>query len=673
LSYNINDTLDLTGLVVTGTFSDGSTSTESISGTNISGFNSGAAVASQTLTVTVGARTTTYTISVNAVTPVVSSITISASPLTLSVGSTTQFTASTSDQFGNPINASVTWSSSDTSVGNIDASGLFTASATGTTVITGTAGSTTISATVTVTVNSTPIPAPTLSSIAITTPANKLSYNINDTLDLTGIVVTGTYSDGSTSTESISGTNISGFNSSTTTASETLTINVSGKTATYTISVSSGSIPAPTLSSIAITTPANKLSYNINDTLDLTGLVVTGTFSDGSTSTESISATNISGFNSSVANPNEVLTIDVSGKTATYTVVINGAVVPTLSSIAITTPANKLVYTVGDSLDTTGMVVTGTYSDNSTSAQAYTVTGFNSAAATSSEVLTVTVGTFTKTYTVAINAAVPAPTLSSIAITTMPKTIYTVGDSLDTTGMVVTGTFSDGSTAPQAYTVTGFDSSVVNPSEVLTVTAGTFTTTYTVAINAAAVVNPPVSSNGGGGSGAPIINGLWNGMYVVGEGATTPTPATTVVAPVAPVVTPVETAPVVTAPANTEVTSGTPDTGITIPAGVGEINNNANGNVAEVLSTTSTTSAMAKATSTSNAGLVAAVIEGFSNIPNKPMVALIVIVLIAMIGLIFFYRKNNKTPKTPNIPKAPMSGPKTPSAPTNLPTGNMSK
>jgi hypothetical protein len=122
-----------------------------------------------------------------------------------------------------------------------------------------------------------------------------------------------------------------------------------------------------------------------------------------------------------------------------------------------------------------------------------------------------------------------------------------------------------------------------------------------------------------------------------------------------------------------EVTSGTPDTGITIPAGVGEINNNANGNVAEVLSTTSTTSAMAKATSTSNAGLVAAVIEGFSNIPNKPMVALIVIVLIAMIGLIFFYRKNNKTPKTPNIPKAPMSGPKTPSAPTNLPTGNMSK
>src|SRR5690606_22229803 len=36
----------------------------------------------------------------------------------------------------------------------------------------------------------------------------------------------------------------------------------------------------------------------------------------------------------------------------------------TLQSIAITNPAAKLSYTVGEALDITGLVVTGTYSDN---------------------------------------------------------------------------------------------------------------------------------------------------------------------------------------------------------------------------------------------------------------------------------------------------------------------
>jgi len=41
--------------------------------------------------------------------------------------------------------------------------------------------------------------------------------------------------------------------------------------------------PAATLQSIAITTPADKLTYNVGDALDITGLVITGTYSDGAT------------------------------------------------------------------------------------------------------------------------------------------------------------------------------------------------------------------------------------------------------------------------------------------------------------------------------------------------------------------------------------------------------
>ena len=53
-----------------------------------------------------------------------------------------------------------------------------------------------------------------------------------------------------------------------------------------------------TLSSIAITTPANKLTYTVGDSLDITGLAVTGTYSDSSTAAVPITTSNISGFDS---------------------------------------------------------------------------------------------------------------------------------------------------------------------------------------------------------------------------------------------------------------------------------------------------------------------------------------------------------------------------------------
>ena len=77
----------------------------------------------------------------------------------------------------------------------------------------------------------------TLQGIAITTPATKLSYTIGDTLDITGLAVTGTYSDGSTKVENITAANITGFNSSTVATAQRLTITVGTKTATYYVQI----------------------------------------------------------------------------------------------------------------------------------------------------------------------------------------------------------------------------------------------------------------------------------------------------------------------------------------------------------------------------------------------------------------------------------------------------
>lgn len=76
----------------------------------------------------------------------------------------------------------------------------------------------------------------TLTGINITSPANKLTYQIGEALDLSGLVVTGSYSDGSTRTETVTTANVSGFDA-TTAGTRTLTISIGGQTTSYTITV----------------------------------------------------------------------------------------------------------------------------------------------------------------------------------------------------------------------------------------------------------------------------------------------------------------------------------------------------------------------------------------------------------------------------------------------------
>ena len=59
--------MDISGLVVTGTYSDSSTQVETITSSNITGFNSSAPSTGQVLTITYGGKTTTYTINIIAV------------------------------------------------------------------------------------------------------------------------------------------------------------------------------------------------------------------------------------------------------------------------------------------------------------------------------------------------------------------------------------------------------------------------------------------------------------------------------------------------------------------------------------------------------------------------------------------------------------------------------
>jgi hypothetical protein len=79
-----------------------------------------------------------------------------------------------------------------------------------------------------------------LVSMTITTPPDKLNYTVGDALDLTGLVVTGTYCDGSTSELEVKEDNVTGFDSSAPAATQTLTVTDGWKAVTFVISIEEG-------------------------------------------------------------------------------------------------------------------------------------------------------------------------------------------------------------------------------------------------------------------------------------------------------------------------------------------------------------------------------------------------------------------------------------------------
>lgn len=82
--------------------------------------------------------------------------------------------------------------------------------------------------------------------------------------------------------------------------------------------------PSKELIEISISSLPNKTEYIINEALDLTGLVVTATYSDKSTEKLNITAKNISGFSSSKASDNLVLTITLDKLSTQFSIKVIG-------------------------------------------------------------------------------------------------------------------------------------------------------------------------------------------------------------------------------------------------------------------------------------------------------------------------------------------------------------
>ena len=202
------------------------------------------------------------------------------------------------------------------------------------------------------------------------------------------------------------------------------------------------------LSSIAVTTAPTKTEYNIGDAFNSRGMVVTATYADGTTATASgWTVTN----GASLAEGQTSVTVSYSEggvtRTTTTPITVNAK---QLSYIVVKTAPNRTSYNTGSSFDKTGMEVLAYYNNYSSAV----VTDFSVSGTLTNNNMdgSVVYCQVTVSYTEGgITATTQYPVqvfnaLRSITIAQNPnKTVYSLGEIFDPTGMVVVANFTSGS------------------------------------------------------------------------------------------------------------------------------------------------------------------------------------------------------------------------------------
>jgi uncharacterized protein YjdB len=374
------------------------------------------------------------------------------------MGLTKQFAAmgNYSDGTSTDITNSVVWSSADSLVATINASGLASSVDTGTSVITATSG--TVSSTKTLTVT-----AATLSSIIVTPSNPSIAKDSTRQFTATGAYTDGTSDDITTSVVWSSGdivvatVNSAGLANGLAEGTSLITATLNAVSGSTTLTITSA-----TLSSIAVTPVAQSIAKGLTKQY-----VATGTYSDSTTLDITTSVIwSSSDILVATMNPNEqldsglangvevgtaVITATKSGVSGSTNLTVTGA---TLSSIAVT-PINP---TVAKGLNQQ-LAATGTYSDSSvadisslvawSSADNVVATvnnvGLASGVDVGSSTITATLGAQSGNTTLSVNPA----TLDSIDVTPLNPSIVKGTNQQ----FVAMGNYSDASSSDITATV----------------------------------------------------------------------------------------------------------------------------------------------------------------------------------------------------------------------------
>ena len=204
---------------------------------------------------------------------------------------------------------------------------------------------------------------------------------------------------------------------------------------------------------IQITTPPNKTAYIAGQTVDLTGIVVEANWSSGLSVDITAECTFTPAAGATIYEDTTDITISYVNGGTTYRTAQAITVQRVLTGLRVDTEPTTS-YVAGQALDLSGAVVSAVFS----SGRSVVVNAIPSIA--DGTVIYEDTTSLTWSYTengitqTAVTALTVQRVLQSIAITTQPTTTtYKSGDTIDTTGMVVTATYHRTTAVVSGYTI----------------------------------------------------------------------------------------------------------------------------------------------------------------------------------------------------------------------------
>jgi hypothetical protein len=412
--------------------------------------------------------------------PTVSGITVSPETATVAKGETRQFTAAVAGT-GTPAQT-VTWTIVETGKAAqtaVNASGLLTVAADETLT------SLTVKATSTVDTAKSGVATVTVINsverIEITTLPDKTVYLQGQDLDLAGIVVTATLVDTTMVSVPVSDLAVSGYDKNTA-GTQTVTLSYGGKTVSFEVTVNGEAAPTVT----GVTVSPQNTSVSKGGTAQFSAQV-TGTGSYSQAVTWSVTGNTAGGTTISTTG---LLTVAAGETAAALTVEVTSTVDPgksaaaavtvikPLKAIVINTPPSKTTYALGEDLDLAGIVVTATFTDNTTepvAAADLVVSGYDKNTA-GTQTVTLSYGGKTVSFEVTINSEV-APTVTGVTIS--PQNTSAAKGRTAQFNAQVTGTGSYSQAVTWSVEGNTDSGTTINASGLLTVaaeeTAGTLT------------------------------------------------------------------------------------------------------------------------------------------------------------------------------------------------------
>ena len=306
-------------------------------------------------------------------------------------------------------------------------------------------------------------------SIAVQDPATKTTYNIGDTLDVTGLSILVTRAMGTTGVVTVTPDMVTGFDSSKENTNLSLTISYTEngitKTARYEVSV------VDSVKSITINgTPQSEVKYG--EELDLSKIKLDVTKGSGTTQ-ETVTDSMISGYDKTKIGK-QTVTITYGGQTTTFDVTVKDYVtkIEVNPSSVTGTYNDELSKLITDNSIKYTVTYAKAGAQSPIALAESMVSGYNKATTTAQNLTITYTDNDSSSYTNGDNFTASLQvtlmnTVSGITITPPTKTTYNHGDSLDLTGGEINLTYEDGTSGTldiSKATITESDGSPLNMS-----------------------------------------------------------------------------------------------------------------------------------------------------------------------------------------------------------------